>query len=322
MKKIILSILFLVLTQIAAFAVTDSIGIKFKDGKKYILHQIDKGETFYALSRKYHVPVADIQKVNPELVSSFSVGSQALIPIKNSGTTNTQAEVTNNTTTTTKKEETKIKTEKVKVPIIHTVAKSEGLYRISTMYKVTVAQIKEWNHMNSESLELGQELIVGYKTETKTTTSTETKTNNTKTDSKVTTSNDPKMSLDAGDVSNEALKKEFEDYAKIREEKINAGKVELLEVRENGQAGSVDDASIIAGKSLALHASAPPGTIVKITNLMNDKSVYVKVIAKLPKIVGEPDLSIKITKSAADELGVLDKYFRVQMSYTKEYIRN
>ena len=54
---------------------------------------------------------------------------------------------------------------------------------------------------------------------------------------------------------------------------------------------------------------------------MNDKSIYVKVIATLPHIDGEPDLAIKITKSAAQELGVIDKYFRVQMTYTKELIR-
>ncbi len=42
----------------------------------------------------------------------------------------------------------------------HTVAAGEGLYSIAKKYKVTVAQLKEWNKLENDNLSLGQKLIV------------------------------------------------------------------------------------------------------------------------------------------------------------------
>jgi len=42
----------------------------------------------------------------------------------------------------------------------HTVAPKEGLYSIAKKYGVTVDQLREWNHLDSDRLSIGQELIV------------------------------------------------------------------------------------------------------------------------------------------------------------------
>ena len=42
----------------------------------------------------------------------------------------------------------------------HIVAAKEGLYAISKKYNVSVQQIKEWNNLQSDSLAIGQELII------------------------------------------------------------------------------------------------------------------------------------------------------------------
>jgi len=39
---------------------SDSIGIRTIDQKTYIVHKVEKGETLYALSRKYNVNVQSI----------------------------------------------------------------------------------------------------------------------------------------------------------------------------------------------------------------------------------------------------------------------
>ncbi len=44
---------------------------------------------------------------------------------------------------------------------IHEVQPKEGLYGISKKYGVTIQQIKEWNHLESDNLSIGQQLIVG-----------------------------------------------------------------------------------------------------------------------------------------------------------------
>lgn len=56
-----------------------------------------------------------------------------------------------------------VKTEKGKSAATvkkHTVAPKEGLYSIAKKYGVTVDQLREWNHLDSDRLSIGQELIV------------------------------------------------------------------------------------------------------------------------------------------------------------------
>lgn len=43
---------------------------------------------------------------------------------------------------------------------VHEVAPKEGLYAISKKYGVTVAQLKEWNNLNNDQLQIGQKLII------------------------------------------------------------------------------------------------------------------------------------------------------------------
>lgn len=45
-------------------------------------------------------------------------------------------------------------------PKTHIVAAKEGLYAISKKYNVTVQQLKEWNNLQSDSISIGQELII------------------------------------------------------------------------------------------------------------------------------------------------------------------
>lgn len=44
--------------------------------------------------------------------------------------------------------------------IIHTVAPREGLYAISKKYGVTLTQLKNWNHLSDDRLQVGQTLII------------------------------------------------------------------------------------------------------------------------------------------------------------------
>lgn len=57
------------------------------------------------------------------------------------------------------------KTTEVKQPKYHTVKPQETLYRIATTYGITVDELKKLNNLTSNSLTIGQQLIVGYTTE-------------------------------------------------------------------------------------------------------------------------------------------------------------
>src|SRR5690606_14269528 len=70
-------------------------------------------------------------------------------------------------------------------------------------------------------------------------------------------------------------------------------------------------------KYLALHRTAPVGTILKIKNEMNNREVFVRVMGKLPDNAMSDKVVIKISKSAYDRLGAIDPRFRVQVTYYK-----
>lgn len=59
-----------------------------------------------------------------------------------------------------------IKTSEVKKPKYHTVAPQETLYRVATSNGLTVEELKKLNGLTSNSISIGQKLIVGYTTET------------------------------------------------------------------------------------------------------------------------------------------------------------
>jgi len=71
------AILFLTLFSTSTM---DSIGIKKENGKEFIVHQIDKGQTLSAISRRYGVPVQQIIDQNKILPDKIQLGQIILIP--------------------------------------------------------------------------------------------------------------------------------------------------------------------------------------------------------------------------------------------------
>ncbi len=101
--------------------------------------------------------------------------------------------------------------------------------------------------------------------------------------------------------SNLSLKKQNTNEAKKR--MVETGVATLIEGSEDTK------------KYLALHKTLPIGTIMEVKNEMNNQSVFVKVIGKLPDTGENKNLDLKITKEAYDRLGAIDEKFRIQMSY-------
>ncbi|MEO8173937.1 MAG: LysM peptidoglycan-binding domain-containing protein, partial [Sediminibacterium sp.] len=48
-------------------------------------------------------------------------------------------------------------------PVYHVIKKGENLYRVSQLYnKVSLAAMREWNHLQKDVVKNGQQLIIGY----------------------------------------------------------------------------------------------------------------------------------------------------------------
>ncbi len=71
------------------------------------------------------------------------------------------------------------------------------------------------------------------------------------------------------------------------------------------------------GKYYCLHNSSTPGTIVKITNTTNGKSVYAKVLDVIPDIQQNTGLLVRVSNAAAEELGAGNAKFVCSLSYSK-----
>ncbi len=52
------------------------------NGNDYYIHVVDSGNTLYAISRKYAIPIEILKKENPRLTQNLTIGDRLLIPLK------------------------------------------------------------------------------------------------------------------------------------------------------------------------------------------------------------------------------------------------
>jgi murein DD-endopeptidase MepM/ murein hydrolase activator NlpD len=189
----------------------------------------------------------------------------------------------------------------------HTVKKGETLFSISQQYESSVKKIKQWNNLQSNNIAVGQELKVGKNQGGETKQQGDTK-------------KAPEKPEENTQQAQKTKKKEKGEYADDYKEKAAKTTTTpkgngLVTKKQEGKATWLQNSNINTQKSLALHRSAPAGTIIKVKNQMNDKVVYVRTVGKLDKKRDENTL-ITISKKAAKELGVEDDYFRAKLQFT------
>lgn len=108
------------------------------------IHTVTQGQTLYAISKLYKVTVSEIIEWNNLTNPALSLGQKLVIHL---------------TTVEELKTETEKKSEEIKY-VYHIVQKGETIYKISKQYKITPAQIMEWNKKTAPVLSIGEKLIV------------------------------------------------------------------------------------------------------------------------------------------------------------------
>ncbi|MFN6036951.1 MAG: LysM peptidoglycan-binding domain-containing protein, partial [Bacteroidota bacterium] len=140
-KKIKLLALILFLFSFSTFS-QSNFEIKTIDEKKYIVHIAEKGQTLYAISKKYFVDSKFITEANPKAKEGISEGQEVLIPydiyLLN------QEQFNADTTGF----------------IVHKVLKSETQYGLIKKYSVTESDLKTLNPFIKLGLKEGQLLRI------------------------------------------------------------------------------------------------------------------------------------------------------------------
>ena len=109
------------------------------------VHIVKKGETLSTIARKYHVGVKQLKSWNNLKSDNLRVGQKLIVyssgaPMAQAGNPNP---VERSTTET-----------------IHVVKKGETLGKIAQKYKCSVTDLKKWNNLKSNNIQIGQKLKV------------------------------------------------------------------------------------------------------------------------------------------------------------------
>jgi LysM repeat protein len=316
--KLILLTFALTAFSLSVFArpLVDSVGVENQNGKKVILHKLKPKDNYYSIGRRYHVSpktiinfnnnakmtIGNIIKVPTDLpfaepaktvkaapvrqnkpaVQAPVVPQPASQPAAQPAATQAQANQPANTGDDA-------------TPTQYKVSASETLYSIAKRFNTTVEDIVNLNGLKSNSISPGQVLMVKSNTPQST---TPPPAEHQPADNAVATR----------DSTTPALVPDSSHH-------MNANRFGIYEKDEKGVATWMDDDGLDASKMLVLHRTAPIGTVIKITNVMTNRTTFAKVVGRFTDTEQTKDVIIVLTKNVAQALGALDKRFQVNLSY-------
>lgn len=306
MKKLLVSIL--LFSQISLGALAQE-NVKTIEGKKYSEYTVKKGDTWFSIAKSFKITLAELRLANKK-DDKLITGKKILIPAD---------KLKSNDPFYGKNHMDSV--EKKGVPKTHNVASGETLFSIAKKYNVLVDDLKKANHLTSGGIKKGQVLVIPSEGATN-------KENSQKGENKVNTIDrspeqapKPEIKEDKSDSQNTATGTHDATHDQNKQVDKSQKEAETIfatgrqQVTETGVAEWIDDQDINPGKYYALHRNAPIGTIIRITNRMNERSIFVKVIGKLPDTGDNDGLIIKISKASAEKLGVIDQRFQAQLLY-------
>lgn len=173
------------------------------------------------------------------------------------------------------------------VPVCYIVQKGDNLYHISKrIFKLPVETVQEKNQLNTYALQVGQILNVGWMSI------------HGIPDSLRQFRGHPMWKKSLGLMKSYYYQKE---YKRERQKKGPA---------------SWNKKSKDKGRLVIMHRKAPKGSIVGITNPMNNRTVYAKVIERIPYTYPS-EIEAIVSPTIAKMLGVLDEKFYCTIKYLR-----
>lgn len=174
------------------------------------------------------------------------------------------------------------------LPIIHKIKRGETLFRLSKMYyRIPIDTIKNWNNMTSDVLAKDHQLYVGW------------------------------MNVEG---IPDSLRKNYGGYWWKRSFELGAqfrgqggGKKKLR--KEKGAAFWQKKARGNSDELFALHRTAKIGSVIMLLNPMTRRTVFVKVLGRIPSAKYQDSVKVVVSEQTAKLLGARDPRFFVEVQY-------
>lgn len=306
-------------------------------GKPYIIHTVGSGETLSGLGRMYKISVSDIASFNTiSADKGLKKDQQLRIPITSSNLSQTECSTCRR--------------------VYHKVQPREGLYRIGLNFgNIKAETLKRMNNLSSESVDIDQNLLVGYLP-----TSAGIATTARRTESRPPEREIPKETVAVKTERKPEVKQEPVSQPPVVQQTppVNRNQEPRKEepkstpvVKETppvvaGSAGTPSNNSTLGSGSFAsaydgkmnvskggtaavfkstsgwndekyyvLMNNATPGTIIKVSNGITGKAIYAKVLGELPQIKQNESVLLRISNAAASALGGGEESMSVTVSY-------
>jgi LysM repeat protein len=337
MVKTFMTIAGLLLCVAGGVQAQDRVQVQGTSPDLYVLHTVKKGETFYSLGRSYSLSPKEIASENNiSFEQGLQLGQSIKIPLSN--TNFSQKSDAGGTPVYHKVEE---KETLYRLSVNHN--------------KVSLDNIRHWNNMSGDGLQKDSYVIVGYlkgsgipssapvvtapattpppathpvstppaATPAPATPAPTTPVTTTPPASTTPTPVPPATKPDQPAPS-EPVKAPEANTGGPKTTPTAGASFEQLYNQQTGNGKNVTaekgpggwfKSNASAGKYYALHNSAPRGTIIKVTNPLNGKFIYAKVLEAIPQIKQNEGLIIKLSDSALEALGTNEAKFYCQLNY-------
>ncbi len=253
----------------------------------FLQHRLKRGQTLYQLAAFFKVTVDDLKKTNPTMANGTanSAGRLIYIPI-------------------TKEHLIRTKPSgfswKSNMRVLFR-TKTETLYRVAKGYlDIPVDTIKARNRLTSDALPFGKVLNIGWISL-----------------GGVHLPSPADTAKKAPIVIPEALRQALIESEKLKGEYLES-KGAKKEIFEKGIAywNNQDKRAIRENKQLfALHRTAPIGSTIRIYNPMFHRTLFVKIIGRIPNAGYTPDVMVVLSPYCAKTLGAIDARFLVELHY-------
>lgn len=262
-----------------------------QNGKNWMsVYVVKKAETLFLLARRFHVPPAVLADANGlNYQSSLNVNSTVVIPMGNYNLFKKIPGVNASFR-----------------PIYHRIVGNDNLYRISECSGTNEATLLQWNGLKNNKVKQGQVLLVGWIQYDDSQIITPPAKENAKPAKGVQVINVP--------LPQDTVTHRVTDFEKVYLKQTNN---EANIVTEKGPVAFFENTGSKVGNVFyAFHNNTPRGTIVKIYNPGNGKTVYAKVLGPIPDTKLYYNCILGISSNARVALGTNDAKIWCELYYS------